>query len=99
MRKPPAPAGFFREGRLYGDGGQPRVVVPPRHQHALFHATLQLALHGIEPPGKAPGGVLTRQLLLHQGNNVLTGSVRVTACTGAFQAMLFINDKEVVKTS
>ncbi|WP_407210646.1 hypothetical protein, partial [Enterobacter cloacae] len=36
VRNPPAPAGFFTQEGLYGDGGQPRVVVTTRHQHALF---------------------------------------------------------------
>ena len=31
VRNPPAPAGFFTQEGLYGDGGQPRVVVTARH--------------------------------------------------------------------
>ena len=31
VRNPPAPAGFFTQEGLYGDGGQPRVVVATRH--------------------------------------------------------------------
>lgn len=44
VRKPPAPAGFFKKGMLYGDSGQSRVVVSARQQHALLHAALNLAL-------------------------------------------------------
>lgn len=89
VRNPPAPAGFFTQEGLYGDGGQPRVVVTTRHQHALFHAPLQLTLESIPVADETPSGVVTRQLLFHQRHNVLTGSVRVTSGAGALQAMLF----------
>ena len=32
--KPSGASRIFQSGRLYGDGGQPRVVIAPRHQHA-----------------------------------------------------------------
>ncbi|SUI46624.1 Uncharacterised protein [Salmonella enterica subsp. indica] len=69
--------------------GQARVVFAPRHHHALFHAPLQLPLHGIKPAGKASAGVFPRQLLFHQCFDVLTGSVRVTPRPGAFQSVQF----------
>lgn len=80
---------IFIIGELYGGGGQSRVVVAPRHQHALFHAPLQLPLNGIKPAGKAAAGVFPRQLLFHQRFNVPAGSVRVTPSPGALQAVQF----------
>ncbi len=72
MRKPPAPAGFFKKGMLYGDSGQSRVVVSARQQHALLHAALNLALKRFFIAPEAAGGVLPGQLLTHACLDVMT---------------------------
>ena len=75
VRNPPAPAGFFTQEGLYGDGGQPRAVITTRHQHALFHAPLQLTLESIPVADETPFGVVTRRRCFTSVTNVLTGSV------------------------
>jgi len=72
VRKPPAPAGFFKKGMLYGDSGQSRVVVSARQQHALLHAALNLALKRFFIAPEAAGGVLPGQLLTHACLDVMT---------------------------